>query len=126
MVCAQVLGNDVTLGIGAASGNFELNVFKPLIIHNFMQSVRLLADAMKSFDTHCASGIEADRARIKSLVDQWLMLATALAPHIGYDRAAAIAKYAHGNDLTLRRAALALGEVTDAEFDQWVRPELMV
>ena len=126
MVCAQVLGNDVALGIGAASGNFELNVFKPLIIHNFMQSARLLADAMQSFDTYCASGIEADPARIKSLLDQSLMLVTALAPHIGYDRAAAIAKYAHGNDLTLRQAALAVGEVTDAQFDQWVRPENMV
>ena len=126
MVCAQVLGNDVALGVGAASGNFELNVFKPLIIHNFMQSARLLTDAMTSFDTYCASGIEADRARIKSLLDQSLMLVTALAPHIGYDRAAAIAKYAHGHDLSLRQAALALGEVTEAEFDQWVRPENMV
>ena len=126
MVCAQVLGNDVALGIGAAAGNFELNVFKPLIIHNFMQSARLLADAMTSFDTYCASGIEADRARIKSFLDQSLMLVTAIAPHIGYDRAAAIAKYAHGNDMSLRQAALALGEVTEAEFDQWVRPENMV
>ncbi|MEO7253518.1 MAG: class II fumarate hydratase, partial [Casimicrobium sp.] len=126
MVCAQVLGNDVALGIGAASGNFELNVFKPLIIYNFMQSARLLADAMKSFDTYCASGIEADRVRIKSLLDRSLMLVTALAPHIGYDRAATIAKYAHGQSLTLRQAALALGEVTEAEFDQWVRPERMV
>ena len=125
-VCAQVLGNDVALGIGAASGNFELNVFKPLIIHNFMQSVRLLADAMKSFDTYCACGIEADRPRIKSLLDRSLMLVTALTPHIGYDRAAAIAKYAHGHSLTLRQAALAMGKVTEAEFDQWVRPEMMV
>jgi len=126
MVCAQVLGNDVALGIGAASGNFELNVFKPLIIHNFMQSARSLADATKSFETYCASGIEADRVRIKSLLDQSLMLVTALAPHIGYDRAAAIAKYAHAQSLTLRQAALAMGEVTEAEFDQWVRPESMV
>lgn len=126
MVCAQVLGNDVALSIGAASGNFELNVFKPLIVHNFMQSVRLLGDAMTSFDKYCASGIEADRARIKSLLGRSLMLVTALAPHIGYDRAAAIAKYAHGDGLTLREAALALGEVTEAQFDEWVRPENMV
>lgn len=126
MVCAQVLGNDVALGIGAASGNFELNVFKPLIIHNFMQSARLLADAMTSFDRYCANGIEADRPRIKLLLDQSLMMVTALAPRIGYDRAAAIAKYAHAQSRTLRQAALALGEVTEAEFDQWVRPENMV
>jgi fumarate hydratase class II len=126
MVCCQVLGNDVALGIGGASGNFELNVFKPLIIHNFMQSLRLLADAMKSFEANCASGIEADRARIAALLASSLMLVTALSPHIGYDRAAAIAKHAHARGLSLRQAAVALGDVTEAQFDAWVRPEQMV
>ena len=126
MVCCQVFGNDVALGVGGASGNFELNVFKPLIIHDFLQSLRLLADAMASFDAHCARGIEPDRARIAELVAHSLMLVTALTPHIGYDRAAAIAKHAHANGTSLRAAALALGAVTEAQFDEWVRPERMV
>lgn len=126
MVCCQVMGNDVALGIGAASGNFELNVFKPLIAHNFMQSVRLLADAMAGFDTHCARGIEPDRARIADLLSRSLMLVTALSPHIGYDRAAAVAHHAHVNGLSLREAALALGDVSAEQFDDWVRPERMV
>ena len=126
MVCCQVMGNDVALGFGGASGNFELNVFKPLIAHNFLQSVRLLADAMASFDAHCAQGIEPDHARIASLLSSSLMLVTALNPHIGYDGAAAIAKHAHANNLTLRAAALALGTVTAEQFDAWVRPERMV
>ncbi len=126
MVCCQVLGNDVTLSIGGASGNFELNVFKPLIAHNFLQSVRLLADAMASFDAHCARGIEPDRVRIASLLANSLMLVTALSPHIGYERAAAIARHAHETGSTLRDAALAAGGVSAAEFDQWVRPERMV
>jgi len=126
MVCCQVMGNDVALGIGAASGNFELNVFKPLIAHNFMQSVRLLADAMAGFDTHCARGIEPDRARIADLLSRSLMLVTALSPHIGYDRAAALAHHAHANGLSLREAALALGAVSAEQFDDWVRPERMV
>ncbi|PLK50808.1 class II fumarate hydratase [Uliginosibacterium sp. TH139] len=126
MVCCQVLGNDVALSIGGASGNFELNVFKPLIAHNFLQSVRLLGDAMASFDTHCAQGIEPDRARIAELLGHSLMLVTALSPHIGYDRAAAIAKHAHANALSLRDAAQALGYVSAAQFDAWVRPEKML
>lgn len=126
MVCCQVLGNDVALSVGGASGNFELNVFKPLIAHNFLQSVRLLADAMDSFDRHCARGIEPDRARIAEQLAHSLMLVTALNPHIGYDRAAAIAKHAYASGISLREAALSLGEVTAEQFDAWVRPERMV
>lgn len=126
MLCAQVMGNDVAIGIGGASGNFELNVFKPLIAHNFLQSVRLLADGMTSFETHCVHGIKANRDRIAELLERSLMLVTALAPHIGYDRAAEIAKQAHHDGSTLRQAALALGHVTAAEFDQWVKPAEMV
>ena len=121
MVCCQVFGNDVAITVGGASGNFELNVFKPLIAHNFLASVRLLADAMASFDAHCARGIEVNRPRVAELVARSLMLVTALSPHIGYDRAAAIAKHAHHAGLTLREAALALGDVTGEEFDAWVR-----
>ncbi|MBI5268270.1 MAG: class II fumarate hydratase [Burkholderiales bacterium] len=126
MLCAQVMGNDVALGIGAASGNFELNVFKPLIAQAFLQSVRLLADGMASFDTHCARGIEPDRARLDELLRRSLMLVTALNPHIGYDRAAAIAKHAHAHGLSLREAALAVGGLTADQFDAWVRPEDMI
>ncbi len=126
MLCCQVIANDVAIGIGGASGNFELNVFKPLIAHNFMQSVRLLADGMKSFAAHCVRGITADRKRIAELLERSLMLVTALTPHIGYDRAAEIAKRAHHEQLTLREAALALGYVTAADFDRWVRPSDMV
>jgi fumarate hydratase class II len=126
MVCAQVMGNDVAVGIGGASGHLELNVFKPLIIHNVLGSVRLLADACESFDAHCARGIEPDRERIHALVERSLMLVTALAPIIGYDRAAAIAKKAHAERLTLREAALALGYMGPEEFDRAVRPEAMV
>ncbi len=125
MVSAQVLGNDVAIGIGAASGNFELNVFKPLIAHACLQSVRLLADGMASFEAHCARGIEPNRARIAELLDRSLMLVTALAPHIGYDKAAAIAKHAHREGLTLKEAALASGFVTAAQFDAWVVPAAM-
>ena len=126
MIAAQVMGNDVAVGIGGASGNFELNVYKPLIIHNLLQSVRLLADGMASFDEHCARGIEPDRERIAELVARSLMLVTALNPHIGYDKAAAIAKKAHREGTTLKAEALALGYVTADEFDAWVRPERMV
>ncbi|WP_194723186.1 class II fumarate hydratase [Noviherbaspirillum malthae] len=126
MLCSQVFGNDVALNIGGASGNFELNVFKPLIAHNFLQSVRLLADGMHSFDEHCAQGIEADHARIGELMERSLMLVTALAPHIGYDKAAQIAKRAHHDGTTLKQAALALGHVSEEDFDRWVRPEAMV
>ncbi len=126
MLCCQVLGNDVAVGIGGASGQFELNVYKPLIIHNVLQSVRLLADGMTSFEAHCVRGIEARPARIAELLDRSLMLVTALAPHIGYDRAADIARRAHHDGTTLREAALALGHVTAADFDRWVRPQDMV
>ena len=126
MVCCQVIGNDVALGIGAASGNFELNVFKPLIAYDFMQSQRLLTDAMASFEQHCARGIEPDRARIATLLAGSLMLVTALSPHIGYDRAAKIAAHAHAQGLSLRESALALGWVTAAQFDAWVQPEQMI
>ena len=126
MLAAQVMGNDVAINIGGMSGNFELNVFRPLVAHNFLQSVRLLADGMVSFNEHCAVGIEPNRARIAELVERSLMLVTALTPHIGYDKAAAIAKKAHKEGSTLREAALALGYVTPAQFDEWVVPARMV
>ncbi|WP_151636926.1 class II fumarate hydratase [Noviherbaspirillum aerium] len=126
MLCSQVFGNDVALNIGGASGNFELNVFKPLIAHNYLQSVRLLADGMHSFDEHCAQGIEANHARIGELMERSLMLVTALAPHIGYDKAAQITKRAHHDGTTLKQAALALGHVSEEDFDRWVKPEAMV
>ncbi|HEY8359704.1 MAG TPA: class II fumarate hydratase, partial [Ramlibacter sp.] len=125
MLCCQVFGNDVAINFGGASGNFELNVFRPMIAHNFMQSVRLLADGMASFNDHCAVGIEANRDRIAELVDRSLMLVTALNPHIGYDKAAQIAKKAHKEGTSLREAAVASGHVTGEQFDAWVRPEEM-
>src|SRR5437870_7907256 len=125
MLCAQVLGNDVAINLGGAMGNFELNVFKPMIIHNFLQSVRLLADGAESFCDHCAAGIEPRRERIAELLQNSLMLVTALNPHIGYDKAAQIAKKAHQEGTTLKQAALALGYVNAEQFDQWVRPEAM-
>jgi fumarate hydratase, class II len=126
MLCAQVFGNDVAVNFGGASGNFELNVFKPLLIHNFLQSCRLIADGADSFRKHCAVGIEPNRERIKLHLENSLMLVTALNPHIGYDNAAKIAKKAHKEGLTLRQAALDLGLVTSQDFDRWVRPEQMV
>jgi fumarate hydratase class II len=126
MVCCQVMGNDVAIGMGGACGNFELNVFKPLIAHNVLQSLRLLADGMSSFQIHCVSGIEANRERIAELLERSLMLVTALTPHIGYDRAAEIAKRAEHDGTTLREAALALQYVTAEEFDRWVRPADMI
>nr|WP_315845056.1 class II fumarate hydratase [uncultured Achromobacter sp.] len=125
MLAAQVLGNDVAINIGGASGNFELNVFKPLVIHNFLQSVRLLTDGMASFNEHCAAGIEPNHERIAELVDRSLMLVTALNPHIGYDKAAQIAKKAHKEGLSLKESALALGYVTEAQFAEWVVPGSM-
>jgi fumarate hydratase class II len=125
MVCAQVMGNDVTIGLAGASGNFELNVYKPVIALNMLQSIRLLSDAMTSFRVHCAQGIEPDRGRIQELVERSLMLVTALAPHIGYDAAAAIAKQAHRANLSLREAALASGMVTAEQFSQWVDARTM-
>ena len=126
MVCCQVMGNDVAVNMGGALGNFELNVMKPLIIHNFLQSVRLLADAMVSFNDHCATGIEANIERIDALMHNSLMLVTALNPHIGYDKAAEIAKKAHREGITLKAAAIATGYVTSEQFESWVIPEKMV
>ncbi len=126
MLCAQVLGNDVAINIGGASGHFELNVYKPLIIHAFLQSARLLGDGMASFEEHCVRGIAPNEARIGEQLERSLMLVTALAPHIGYDRAAEIAKKAHKEGSTLRAAAAALGYVNAEDFDRWVRPEDMV
>lgn len=126
MLCCQVMGNDVAVNMGGASGNFELNVYRPMIIHNVLQSVRLLADGMESFNEHCAVGIEPNRERIDQLLNESLMLVTALNTHIGYDKAAEIAKKAHKEGLTLKNAALALGYLSAEEFDRWVRPEEMV
>jgi fumarate hydratase class II len=126
MLCCQVMGNDVAVGIGGASGNFELNVFKPLIAHNFLQSVRLLADGMASFDHHCVRGITARAERIEELMERSLMLVTALVPHIGYDKAAEIAKKAHRHGMTLADAAQALGYVSAADYERWVVPAAMV
>ncbi|MES2188830.1 MAG: class II fumarate hydratase [Pseudomonadota bacterium] len=126
MLAAQVFGNDVAINIGGASGNFELNVFRPMIAHNFLQSVRLLADGMVSFNDHCAVGIEPNRERITELVDRSLMLVTALNTHIGYDKAAYIAKKAHKEGSSLRDAAIASGHVTAEQFDKWVVPGNMV
>ena len=126
MLCCQVFGNDVALNFGGASGNFELNVFKPLMAHNFLQSVRLLADGIASFDEHCARGIVANRERIADLMTRSLMLVTALAPHIGYDKAAAIAKQAHKDGSNLKETAVALGHVTAEDFDRLVQPRDMI
>lgn len=126
MLCCQVFGNDVAINFGGASGNFELNVFKPLMVHNFLQSVRLLTDGIHSFDEHCAQGIVANRDRIADLMERSLMLVTALAPHIGYDKAAKIAKQAHHDGTNLKETAIALGFVTNEEFDLWVKPQDML
>ncbi len=126
MLGAQVIGNDAAVGIGGASGHLELNVYKPMIIHAFLQSARLLADGCRSFEEHCARGIEPNEARIRELLERSLMLVTALAPHIGYDRAAEIAKKAHREGTTLREAALALGYVSAADFERWVRADQMI
>ncbi|MGM7637008.1 class II fumarate hydratase [Bacillus sp. Hm123] len=126
MVVCQVMGNDTTIGMAASQGNFELNVFKPVIIYNFLQSVRLLADAMESFNKHCAVGIEANLEVIQQNLENSLMLVTALNPHIGYENAAAIAKLAHKEGLTLKEAALKLNLLTEEQFDEFVRPEEMI
>lgn len=125
MVCCQIFGNDVAITIAGASGNFELNVFKPLIAHNFSQSVRLLADSIASFEQYCARGIEANRSRLTELMEQSLMLVTALVPHIGYDRAAEIANYAHHHGCTLKESAITLGYVTEEAFRSWITPVAM-
>jgi fumarate hydratase class II len=126
MVCCQVMGNDVAINIAGASGNFELNVFKPVIVYDFLQSTRLLSDAVASFVRYCVEGIQPNDQRIAELMGRSLMLVTALTPHIGYDRAAQIAKKAHHERTTLREAAIASGHVGAEDFDRWVRPEDMV
>lgn len=126
MVCAQVMGNDVAVNIGGATGHFELNVFKPLIIFNYMNSARLLADACESFTENCVIGIEANEANCRKNLENSLMLVTALNPHIGYDNAAKIAKNAHAKGLTLRQSAIELGLLTNEQFDQWVKAEEML
>src|SRR5690606_6570808 len=125
-VAAQVMGNHVTVTVAGSNGHFELNAFKPVMIYNVLQSIRLLGDALLSFTDNCVVGIEANRTRIDELMAQSLMLVTALNPHIGYDNAAKIAKKAHADNSSLKEAALALGLVTAEQFDDWVRPENMV
>ncbi len=126
MLCCQVFGNDVAVNFGGASGNFELNVFRPMIAHNVLQSVRLLAEGAQSFNDHCAVGIEPNHERIEELLNQSLMLVTALNPHIGYDKAAQIAKKAYQEGSTLKATALALGYLSEEQFDAWVQPQQMV
>src|SRR5262249_12343600 len=126
MVCARVMGNDVAIGIAGASGNFELNVFKPVIIYSLLQSIRLLGDASASFVDHCVAGLEPDQRRVDELLHRSLMLVTALSPVIGYDAAAKVAKTAHARGITLRDAALELGVIDGEAFDRAVRPEEMI
>jgi fumarate hydratase class II len=126
MVCAQVMGHDVAIGFAASQGHFELNVYKPLIALDVLDSLRLLGDAMESFTNHCVAGIEVDTQRTTELLNRSLMLVTALTPHIGYDRAAAIAKRAQSQGTSLREAALVEGDVSADNFDRWVRPAAMV
>ena len=125
MVCAQVIGNDVAVSIGGMSGHFELNVFKPLIAVNVLQSARLIGDACVSFNDKCAIGIEPNKEIIKKYLENSLMLVTALNPHIGYENAAKIAKKAHQENKTLKQAATELNLLTGEQFDQWVKPEDM-
>lgn len=126
MVAAQVMGNDVAISIGGSNGHYELNVFKPLIAANFLQSARLLGDACVSFNEHCAIGIEPNYEGIQKHVENSLMLVTALNPYIGYENAAKIAKKAHKENKSLREAALELGLLSNEQFDEWVRPEAMI
>jgi fumarate hydratase class II len=126
MVCARVMGNDVTMSFAGASGNFELNVFKPVLIYTFLQSCSLLESSSRSFAKHCVEGMEADEKRIQELLNRSLMLVTALTPKLGYDLSAAIAKKAHHEGLTLREATIALKALSGEEFDLLVRPEKMI
>jgi fumarate hydratase class II len=126
MVCAQVMGNHTTVTVAGAQGHFELNVFKPVIIYNVLQSIRLIADAAESFTDNCVVGIKANRERIDRLLHESLMLVTALNPYIGYDNAAKVAKKAHAEGTTLKEAAVALGLLTPEEFDRYVVPEKMI
>ena len=126
MVCVQVMGNDAAIGFAASQGNFQLNVFMPVLIHNFLESARLLSDAMQSFRLHCADGIRPNREKITENMNKSLMLVTALNPHIGYENAAKIAKLAHKENLTLKEAALKLQLVSEEDFAEWVDPKKMV
>jgi fumarate hydratase class II len=126
MVACQVMGNDVAIGVAGSNGHFELNVFKPVMIHNLLESTRLLGDAMNSFNINCVAGIEPNLEQIKRHVDNSLMLVTALNPVIGYDNAAKVAKTAYKDNITLKQAAVKLGLITAEEFDKFVRPEQMV
>ena len=126
MLACQVIGNDVTVGFAASQGHLQLNVYKPVIAHNVLESIRLLADGCRNFNTHCVTGMEPDEHKMAEHLEQGLMLVTALNPHIGYDKAAEIAKKAYAENRTLRAAALELGYLTDAQFDEWVRPETML
>lgn len=126
MVAVQVFGNDHAVAFAGSQGNFQLNVFKPVMLHNVLESIRLLSDACRAFDEHCARGIEPNVVRIREHLDTSLMLVTALNPHIGYERAAEIALKAHHEGVSLKAAALSLGHVTAEQFDEWVRPEDML
>ncbi|NBC95306.1 MAG: class II fumarate hydratase, partial [Deinococcus-Thermus bacterium] len=126
MAACQVMGNHVAVTVGGSNGHFELNVFKPVMAYGALQSIRLLADGAVSFTDNCVAGIEADTARIEKLLHESLMLVTALNPKIGYDNAAKVAKKAHADGTTLKEACLALDLLTAEEFDEWVRPELML
>ena len=126
MIAAQVMGNDMTIAMGGASGNFELNVYKPVIVYNLLQSTRLLADGCRSFGEKCVAGISADKNTIEAYLHNSLMLVTALSPQIGYDKAAKIAHEAHHQGITLKEAAVSLGYLTAGQFNQMVRPEKMI
>ena len=125
MACAQVMGNDVAINIGGSNGHFELNVFKPMMIYNFLESARLIGDSCRSFNDNCVVGIEPNNERIDENLNNSLMLVTALNTHIGYEKAAEIAKKAHKEGATLKEAALSLGYLTEEEFDEWVDPSRM-
>jgi fumarate hydratase class II len=126
MVCCQVFGNHTAITVAGSQGHFELNVYKPVLAYNMLHSIRLMADAARSFTEHCVSGIRADEKRIRELMQRSLMLVTALAPHIGYDKASEIAKSAHKRGTTLREEAVRLGHVSAEDFDRLVRPEDMI
>ena len=126
MVCAQVMGNAVAVSVAGSNGHMELNVFKPVMIYNVLQSIRLLSDATRSFTDNCVTGIEANEARIEKLLNESLMLVTALNPHIGYDKAAKIAKKAHADGSTLKEAGLELGLLTEEQFAEWIVPAEMI
>jgi fumarate hydratase class II len=126
MVCVQVMGNDAAIGFAASQGNFELNVFKPVIIHNLIHSLRILSDACRGFNQHLVEGLLVNETKVQEFLDNSLMLVTALNPHIGYDNAAKVAKLAFQQEITLKQAAVELGLLSPQQFDQWVIPEQMV